>query len=111
MALPICVTRAADVGVTKFEAVPQGETQEIDEMVDLTHKLLARRYGDATGETMARRAVHPKAHGCVKADYTVNADSPRNIASVSLRRRARVTRPGCVTLTRRRSFGRTKQKR
>jgi hypothetical protein len=73
---PICVARAADVGVTKFEAVPQGETQEIDEMVDLTHKLLEQRYGDATGETMARRAVHPKAHGCVKADFTVNADIP-----------------------------------
>jgi hypothetical protein len=25
----------------------------------------------------ARRAVHPKAHGCVKADFTVNADIPR----------------------------------
>ncbi len=73
---PICVARAADVGVTKFEAVPQGEMQEITEMVDLTHKLLEQRYGAATGETMARRAVHPKAHGCVKADFTINADIP-----------------------------------
>ena len=73
---PVCAARAGDVAATKFEAVPQGEAQEITEMVDLTHKLLEQRYGAATGETMARRAVHPKAHGCVKADFTVNADIP-----------------------------------
>ncbi len=73
---PICVARAGDVDATKFEAVPQSETQEITEMVDLTHKLLEQRYGAETGETMARRAVHPKSHGCVKADFTINSDIP-----------------------------------
>jgi hypothetical protein len=73
---PAWAARAGDVGATKFEAVPQGEGQEITEMVDLTNKLLDQRYGAATGETMARRAVHPKAHGCVKADFTINPDIP-----------------------------------
>lgn len=68
--------RADDFPPTKFEAVPPGEGAQIAEMVELTGKLLEQRYGAASGETMARRAVHPKAHGCVKADFTVNADLP-----------------------------------
>ncbi|CAJ0850299.1 hypothetical protein AMST5_00249 [freshwater sediment metagenome] len=76
LATPVCAARAWDSSATKFEAVPQGEAQEITEMVDLTHKLLEQRYGGSAGETMARRAVHPKAHGCVKADFTVNQDLP-----------------------------------
>ena len=61
---------------TKFEEVPTVEAGEIAELVDLTHKLLEQRYGAGTGETMTRRAVHPKVHGCVKADFIVNADIP-----------------------------------
>ncbi|WP_424361049.1 catalase family protein [Methylocystis parvus] len=67
---------AADFTPTKFEAPPPAESAQIAEMVELTGKLLEQRYGAASGETMARRAVHPKAHGCVKADFTVNADLP-----------------------------------
>jgi hypothetical protein len=40
LATPVCAARAWDSSATKFEAVPQGEAQEITEMVDLTHKLL-----------------------------------------------------------------------
>lgn len=67
---------AAQFSATPFEEVPPGENAQISEMVELTGKLLEQRYGAASGETMARRAVHPKAHGCVKADFTVNADIP-----------------------------------
>lgn len=75
--LPAFAARAGDFPATKFEAVPQGESAQIAEMVQLTGKLLEQRYGAGAGETMARRAVHPKAHGCVKADFTVNADLPQ----------------------------------
>jgi len=70
--------RAEDFPATKFEAAPPGESAQIAEMVELTGKLLELRYGAGAGETLARRAVHPKAHGCVKADFTVNADLPEN---------------------------------
>lgn len=77
--LPFASTAyAGAVTPTSFEAVPAEEATEIPELVDLTHKLLEQRYGEGTGETMARRAVHPKAHGCVKAKVTVNADLPEN---------------------------------
>ena len=66
----------SEYATTKFEDVPRDEAEEIAKLVDLTHKLLEQRYGAGTGETMARRAVHPKAHGCVKADFIVNADIP-----------------------------------
>lgn len=74
--VPLCAARADEIAPTRFEAAAPGEAQEIAEQVDLTHKLLEQRYGAASGDTMARRAVHPKAHGCVKADFTVNADIP-----------------------------------
>lgn len=74
--------RAAEFTPTKFEAVPPGESAQIAEIVDLTGKLLEQRYGtlsgQSAGDTMARRAVHPKAHGCVKADFVVNANIPEN---------------------------------
>lgn len=78
LATSICGARADDIRPTKFEAVPQDEAQDIQEMIDLTHKLLEQRYGGSSGDTMARRAVHPKAHGCVKADFTINQDIPSN---------------------------------
>lgn len=72
--------RAGDYTPTKFEAVPAGEAAEIAEVVKLTGQLLEQRYGrgadKSAGDTMARRAVHPKAHGCVTADFTVNSDIP-----------------------------------
>jgi len=57
---------------TKFEAVPEGESGQIAEIISLTTKLLEDRYG--TG--LARRGVHPKDHGCLEAKFTVNPDIP-----------------------------------
>ncbi|MDH5668416.1 MAG: catalase family protein [Nitrospira sp.] len=57
---------------TKFETVPPAEAVQIREIVTLTRKLLKMRYPTS----MARRGVHPKDHGCVKAKFTVNNDIP-----------------------------------
>ena len=59
---------------TKFETVPPNEAEQIAEIVSLTTQLLQQRYP----ESMARRAVHPKDHGCVKAAFTINSDIPEN---------------------------------
>jgi hypothetical protein len=59
---------------TRFETVPPNEAEQIAETVSLTMQLLQQRYP----EGMARRAVHPKDHGCVKAGFTVNSDIPEN---------------------------------
>ena len=68
--------RASDILPTKFESVPPGEAAQIVEQVTLTGKLMELRYGPGAGDTMARRAVHPKAHGCVKAQFIVDPDLP-----------------------------------
>jgi hypothetical protein len=68
--------RASDILPTKFESVPPGEAAQIAEQVTLTGKLMELRYGAGAGDTMARRAVHPKAHGCVKAQFIVDPDLP-----------------------------------
>ncbi|MFO1418177.1 MAG: catalase family protein [Methylotetracoccus sp.] len=54
------------------EAVPPNETEQIAQIVELTRKLLQQRYPSS----MARRNVHPKDHGCVRGDFTVNQDIP-----------------------------------
>ena len=57
----------------KFQTIKQPECQEkqqIKEITDITEQLLNRRYAD----NKVLRAVHPKAHGCVKATFTINDD-------------------------------------
>lgn len=63
---------AQSTSPTRFETVPPGEDSQIKDVVSLTMQLLEKRYGD----TLARRGVHPKDHGCVKAHFTVNPDIP-----------------------------------
>ena len=60
--------------LTKFEKAPQGEIEQIGQIIALTTQLLQMRYP----EGMARRGVHPKDHGCVRATFTVNPDIPQN---------------------------------
>lgn len=57
---------------TQFETVPEGEAGQIAELIALTTKLEEKRYGDR----LARRGVHPKDHGCLKAAFTINGDIP-----------------------------------
>jgi hypothetical protein len=66
------VTAAPAPTPTRFETVPPTEPAQIAETIDLTVKLLQQRYP----ESMARRGVHPKDHGCLQASFTVNPDLP-----------------------------------
>lgn len=55
-----------------FEHVGEQESQQIDEITELTVKLLDKRY-TKTG-TPVLRGVHPKSHGCVQATFKINED-------------------------------------
>ncbi len=68
----ITSAQAGDFTSTAFEDPPPGEAQQIGQIVDLTVKLLQYRYGDS----LSRRGVHAKDHGCVKATFVVNPDVP-----------------------------------
>lgn len=65
---------ATTAQLTKFENPPPGEADQIAQIISLTTQLLQMRYP----EGMARRGVHPKDHGCVKATFTVNPGIPEN---------------------------------
>jgi len=65
-------TGTASTSPTGFETVPPGEEEQIGEIISLTTQLLQMRYPGS----MARRGVHPKDHGCVKATFKVNPDIP-----------------------------------
>jgi hypothetical protein len=66
------VSSGASTAPTGFETVPPEEVDQIAEVIRLTGLLLDQRYPNG----MARRAVHPKDHGCVKASFTINPDIP-----------------------------------
>ena len=53
-----------------FESTPDRklEEQQIQEIVDITVKLLDKRYKAAK---QVLRGVHPKSHGCVNATFEV----------------------------------------
>lgn len=61
---------SAAISPTRFETVPPNEAGQIGEIIDLTTQLLQQRYPNS----MARRGVHPKDHGCVQASFAVNSD-------------------------------------
>ena len=58
-----------------FETVPAGEAGEINETAVLTAGLQhIRAETDQSQEGRLLRGVHPKSHGCVKAEFVVRAD-------------------------------------
>lgn len=60
---------------TDFETVPADEIGEIDETAALTVTLQDVRASTEKGqEGKVLRGVHPKSHGCVKAEFTINED-------------------------------------
>ena len=59
--------------VSGVENVPEGEAEQIAEIGALIVKLLDQRYRDGKP---CLRGVHPKAHGCAQATFTVNDDIP-----------------------------------
>jgi catalase len=56
----------------KFEKPPKGETQQIDKTAKLTTKLQDMRKASQDGKLL--RGVHPKSHGCVRAQFVVRSD-------------------------------------
>ena len=61
-----------------FETIPDGEAEQIQEVTDLTVKILDMRYG-SKGQP-ALRQVHPKSHGCVKATFEIRDDLDKSLA-------------------------------
>ena len=55
-----------------FEHIPDQENIQIDEITDLTVKLLDKRYTKSDKPIL--RGVHPKSHGCVQATFKINDD-------------------------------------
>ena len=62
-----------------FETIPPEEEGQIDELVDLTLKLLAKRY---SAPNPSLRGVHPKSHGCVQATFEVSPDIDKGVLSL-----------------------------
>ena len=60
----------------ELERVPPEEAAQIDHIVQLTIQQLQRRYA---GDAQVLRGVHPKAHGCVRAEFTVRPDLPESL--------------------------------
>lgn len=58
------------LGKCPFEHIDEQENQQIDEITDLTVKLLDKRYSEKGRPVL--RGVHPKSHGCVKATFKIN---------------------------------------
>jgi hypothetical protein len=61
-----------------FETIPDGEAEQIQEITDLTVKILDMHYS-SKGQP-ALRQVHPKSHGCVKATFEVRDDLDKSLA-------------------------------
>jgi hypothetical protein len=75
-ALTIGLTVAA-VGaeVSVFETIPPGEAEQIDETAAIMmHLQDLRQKNDPSQHGQLLRGVHPKSHGCVKAEFAVNSD-------------------------------------
>jgi len=62
--------------ISGVETVPEGEAQQIREIADLMTRLMEQRYG---GGKPFLRGVHPKAHGCARATFTVNPGLPEDL--------------------------------
>ena len=55
-----------------FEHIAEKENEQVDEITDITVKLLDKRYTNKGKPIL--RGVHPKSHGCVKANFKINDD-------------------------------------
>ena len=60
-----------------FEHIADQENDQIDEITDITVKLLDKRYTNKGKPIL--RGVHPKSHGCVKATFKVNDNIDKNL--------------------------------
>lgn len=60
-----------------LERAPDGEAEQIEQIVALTRAQLKRRYTDKNARVL--RGVHPKSHGCVAATFTLSKTIPENL--------------------------------
>ena len=66
--------------VANQEAIPLDESDAIKSILGVIEQTLNEKY--ATGTRTAWRDAHAKAHGCVKADFSVKADIPAELRSL-----------------------------
>src|SRR4029077_3600584 len=59
------------------EAIPPDEPEAIKSILDTLEGAVNKEY--AAGSRPAWRDAHAKAHGCVKADFSVKADVPADL--------------------------------
>lgn len=62
--------------ISGVENVPDGEAEQIREIAELMVRLMEQRYRD--GKPFLR-GVHPKAHGCARATFTVKPGLPEDL--------------------------------
>lgn len=60
-----------------FEIIPEDEGREIKAIAALTPVLQGMRVASQGSEVL--RGVHPKSHGCVAANFTINPDIPKDL--------------------------------
>lgn len=63
-------------GAEAFEKIPSGESQQIARIAEQTTDLQDKRKDLPEQQGKLLRGVHPKSHGCVDAEFIINADIP-----------------------------------
>ena len=74
-AIGVVVGSALATSTAAFEVVPPGEAEQIRATAEIMTKLQDRRaatVNEPKGTLL--RGVHPKSHGCVKAEFVVNKE-------------------------------------
>ncbi len=72
------VTKAVEIDADLGESIWPGEADATSAIADLIGKSVEKSY--PPDKRPARRDAHPKAHGCVRANFAVNAELPENLA-------------------------------
>lgn len=67
-----CAETNTSSGAKNFEKIPPGEAEQIAHIAELTPELQDKRAVLPEQNGRVLRGVHPKAHGCVEATFTVN---------------------------------------
>src|SRR3954451_6556144 len=74
-AVGVVVGSALATSTAAFEVVPPGEAEQIRATAEIMTKLQDRRAETVDNQKgILLRGVHPKSHGCVKAEFLVNKD-------------------------------------
>src|SRR5215212_2404199 len=74
-AVGVVVGSALATSTAAFEVVPPGEAEQIRATAEIMTKLQDLRAKTVEEQKgILLRGVHPKSHGCVKAEFTINKD-------------------------------------